>query len=749
MYQILINLKRFFYNIAIVIGLLSGCALGAQTPGKWLVDSLPAGVWHSPVASPDGSLLFLVNQGNPRNMGSANANDIWMLQRQQDGSWGSALHLGPIINSRLTDGLAAAGPAGSWLLLFSPEKGIAPRIAERAGRAWQLADSIHIAEVKDWTQVRHCFLDANRTVFLFSADWEGGFGGQDIYRSVRMADGGWTKPENLGAGINSPQNEVAPLLAADNQTLYYESYGGGRRMLRVSRKNIRSNQWERASEVSFFLQPTAPQGAWMALFPDGKNFVTIETDSLGKTRPQWQVLPDNAVATPMQVLSGSCQIPGAGNRADVEVYVRELGSDLAKPLYVDPAGNFCTLLPTAAVVSVEGRKPGYFSTPVLIGAEKEVLDPVVNWRELGSLSLNYYQVEDTIRLWQERLLEVGREIGVLRERYEVRLHQLADRVRAMSGHEWEDREIGSYKDVLEAIDGRQMSWESFPGFVHLLKEDSLVTGLIDSFLNDLRRGRLQQSYSNMGDGDWAKIAGILFRDLTGRYQSSAVELSKLSDEERALAKKITELLSVPLDLLPDQGYQNFKELTADAVELYRHEAERNQLEKQIRDRARDQADIDEKLGDRVESREDAPFLDGGEEIPQPPAAVQQVVLTFERMYEGARFVIDDFHFYESGFDLTDKGLMIVAYLQWVLQTHPDMRIQVSCHTHGSMHHSKAIDQTIFRARSIQNGLVGMGIDDRRVMSVGYGKSLPIVAGDSRTSLLTNQRAEILITTMKR
>jgi outer membrane protein OmpA-like peptidoglycan-associated protein len=728
------------------MSLLPGCMLNAQVPGKWLVDSLPAGVWHSPVVSPDGGLLFLVNQGNPRNMGTANANDIWMLQRQEDGSWGGAMHLGATVNSRLTDGIAAAGPAGSWLLLFSPEKGLAPRIAQRAGRAWQLTDSIHIAEVSDWAQVRYCFLDASKSVFLFSADWEGGFGGQDIYKSVRTADGHWTKPENLGAGINSAQNDIAPLLAADEETLYYESYADGRRMLRMSRKNIRTNQWERSSEVKVFLPSSSPQGPRLALFPDGKNLVMVETDSLGNTRPRWQALPDNAAAKPMQVLRGSCQMPVFSDNTDVEVYMRELKTGHVKPLYIDPLGNFCALLPVAAIVSVEGRKPGYFSAPVLLNAEKEVVDPVINWLQLGSLSTDYYQREDTIKLRQERLQEVGRQMAVLRERYEIKLPQLAYRVREMSAHEWEDNEIGSYKEVYDAIVGRQMSKDSFTRFVHLLEEDRIVRGLIDSFLNDLRRSRSQQLYSNMDESDWDSIAASVFRDLTGRLESSEVALMKLSEKEREEAEKIIKNLSVPLDLLPDQGYQNMKELTAEAVELYIHEKMYTQLGEELHDYAQIQSVKDEKLSDWAESREDVRLLEDVEDVSQPLSAVQQVTLTFRRMYEGARFVIDDFYFHDNGTDLTDKGLMIVAYLQWLLQTHPGMGIQVSCHTHRSMHHSKAIDQTMQRARSIQTSLIDMGIDYRRVIPKGYGKSLPIAAADS---LSTNQRTEVLITVMRR
>lgn len=745
MYKILIIRKRFYCAAALVMCLWASCLLSAQISSGWLVDSLPVGKWHSPVLSPDGNLLFLVNEGNPRNMGAANAEDIWMLQRRENGVWSRALQLGPFINSRLADGVVAAGPAASWLLLFSPEKGEAPRIAVRAGRAWQLTDSIHIDEVKDWSQVKYCFLDANRAVFLFSVDWESGFGGQDIYRSVLTADGHWSKPENLGAGVNSPRDEVAPLLAADGQTLYFESEDAGGQILRLSRKNLRTNQWERASDVNISWPYPSTSGPHRAIFPDGKRVLMLETDSLGNTRPRWRLLPENAIARPMQVIMGKCHLPGPIEGNDVEVYTREPETNSVKQEYVDPFGNFCVLVPTTAVVSIEGRRPGYFSVPVLIGAEKEAADETINWRQLGSFSTSYYQTEDSISVKQKRLLEVGGQLSVLRERYEIRLHELAGRLRAVTAHEWGDSEREWCKGFYEEIKPQGISPDSFVRLVHLLKEDIVVGGLIDSFLKDLRRGRMQHSYGNLTEKDWDKITSMLFRDLMGRMAFSAAEIQKFSKDEQELISIAIKGLSIPLDLTSRQGYQNLIELIIEAVELHRHQTEREQLEKQLDNLAVNQAREDEKLADRAE-REMGNDQFAIEEVDpiRPTAESRKVGLTFERLYDGARFVIDDLYFYEGGIELTDKGMMIVGYLKWVLDTHPDIRVLISCHTHGRMQHSRAIDQTNQRARSIKNKLVELGVDPGRVALKGFGKLLPIVADNGPASLLVNQRTEVWI-----
>ncbi len=58
---------------------------------------------------------------------------------------------------------------------------------------------------------------------VFSSDKPGGFGGMDLYVCYRYNDA-WSRPENLGAKINTEGNEVFPFLSKDN-FLYFSSNG--------------------------------------------------------------------------------------------------------------------------------------------------------------------------------------------------------------------------------------------------------------------------------------------------------------------------------------------------------------------------------------------------------------------------------------------------------------------------------------------------------------------------------------------
>jgi PKD domain/WD40-like Beta Propeller Repeat len=66
-----------------------------------------------------------------------------------------------------------------------------------------------------------------RTLY-FSANYEGGQGGFDIYRS-KLRGGAWTKPENLGPAVNSSGNELYPFIHPLGK-LYFSTDGRDKKL---------------------------------------------------------------------------------------------------------------------------------------------------------------------------------------------------------------------------------------------------------------------------------------------------------------------------------------------------------------------------------------------------------------------------------------------------------------------------------------------------------------------------------------
>ena len=73
----------------------------------------------------------------------------------------------------------------------------------------------------------HPALDNSGNILFFTSNMPGGYGGFDIWKSIKT-NGVWSKPTNLGAAINSAEDELFPSIC--NNTLYFSCnkkvYGG-------------------------------------------------------------------------------------------------------------------------------------------------------------------------------------------------------------------------------------------------------------------------------------------------------------------------------------------------------------------------------------------------------------------------------------------------------------------------------------------------------------------------------------------
>lgn len=71
----------------------------------------------------------------------------------------------------------------------------------------------------------HVALSADGNTMYFVSDRSGGEGERDLYRSVKLPNGDWSKAKNLGDVVNTEWDEEAPFIHPDGRTLYFSSKG--------------------------------------------------------------------------------------------------------------------------------------------------------------------------------------------------------------------------------------------------------------------------------------------------------------------------------------------------------------------------------------------------------------------------------------------------------------------------------------------------------------------------------------------
>lgn len=105
-------------------------------------------------------------------------------------------------------------------------------------------------------------LTPNGDALYFASNRPGSIGKKDIFVSYRI-NGNWTRPRNLGASINTPEDDVTPFIHADGQTLYFTSEGHpglGKKDLFYSRWQAQKRDWGKPTNFGIPINTAKDEG---------------------------------------------------------------------------------------------------------------------------------------------------------------------------------------------------------------------------------------------------------------------------------------------------------------------------------------------------------------------------------------------------------------------------------------------------------------------------------------------------------
>lgn len=92
------------------------------------------------------------------------------------------------------------------------------------GETWSAPEKFN-SEINADAWETHVALAADGNSMFYVSERDDGFGKRDIYRSVKLPNGEWSKALNLGDVINTEWDEEAPFVHPDGKTLYFSSKG--------------------------------------------------------------------------------------------------------------------------------------------------------------------------------------------------------------------------------------------------------------------------------------------------------------------------------------------------------------------------------------------------------------------------------------------------------------------------------------------------------------------------------------------
>ena len=185
---------------------------------------------YSPVISADESTLIFTSR-RPGSMGGEKTDDdqffedIYLSNRKKDGTWSTAKSIGSNINSSGNEANIGLSPDGQQLFVYKDINGGDIYYSNLIGYTWSsLAPFSSNINSKSWET--HASISVDGSNFYFVSDRkEGSFGGRDIWRCIKLPNGEWSLPTNLGPTINTAADEDAPFIHPDGVTLFFSSKG--------------------------------------------------------------------------------------------------------------------------------------------------------------------------------------------------------------------------------------------------------------------------------------------------------------------------------------------------------------------------------------------------------------------------------------------------------------------------------------------------------------------------------------------
>ena len=254
----------------------------------------------APVISADESVLIFTSRREGSTGGEMDVNgeyneDIYISEKE-NGKWGTAKNIGTNINTDGHDASIGLSAEGTELFTYDGTgRGDIKYCNLKKDSSWSkphlMSGNINTKE----SETSMCISPDGQTIF-FTSDRPGGIGGLDIYMSHLDKNGDWGRAHNLGAPINTDEDEDGPFLDFDGRTLYFSSKahkGIGGYDIFKSDFDSATSKWSEPQNIGIPIN-TADDDIYFVLSGNGKHgyYASVKDDGYGEKDIYMIIMPD-------------------------------------------------------------------------------------------------------------------------------------------------------------------------------------------------------------------------------------------------------------------------------------------------------------------------------------------------------------------------------------------------------------------------------------------------------------------------
>ncbi len=290
------------------------------------------------------------------------------LKGYHDGMvWGESINLGNPVNTPENEGAFSASPDGKYLYFTScSRKGGIGRCdiwyTTRSGDKWTEPKNIgKPVNSREWESQPS--ISADGVTLFFASNRPGGFGGTDIWYSIKTANG-WGQPRNLGPEINTAGDEQFPFIHNDGKTLYFTSEGlPGMGKSDIFLTRLVNGKWTKPMNLGYPIN--TPENEWNFMVNRSGDMAYFSSTGLTPNYGGMDIysieLYNEARPNRTSYVRGTVYDVETGKniRADIELFNLESGDKVTHTFSDAQSGLFLLNLPSNSDYALEARADGY------------------------------------------------------------------------------------------------------------------------------------------------------------------------------------------------------------------------------------------------------------------------------------------------------------------------------------------------------------------------------------------------------
>lgn len=288
--------------------------------------------------------------------------DVWIAQTANK-DFDIILHPGTPLNNALPNSIRTILPTTNEIVVFNQSIQNGKKLnqfsksSRNADGSWTKATALNIPFLESINKDAGITFSEDGKVMIIALEQADAIGKSDLYICEKQKNGYWSKPKNMGRGINTLFAESTPHLAPDQKSLYFSSDRGNEKgktdLYFQKRLGTGWDQWSAPQKFRHPINTNANESH--PYFCESTGFLYFSSNREGS----WDIFRTKISQAKPNGLTIQGQLFNDFDLSPIDALISSRDKNGNKVVTSTRNGKFCLLLPWNAKVKISARKKDF------------------------------------------------------------------------------------------------------------------------------------------------------------------------------------------------------------------------------------------------------------------------------------------------------------------------------------------------------------------------------------------------------